>query len=79
MKQLLIAFLFIPCFCKAQDSTKDTVAIISPLDVVRLANDIQTQAEGKADIKKEEWYYILQMLQKSVIIRTLPNKEKTQK
>lgn len=75
-KTFLILISSFWLFASAQkDSVKDTISILSFQQVSEIVNDIQLQQSGKVDVKKEVWNDILQTLYRSLIVRTLPNKE----
>ena len=81
MKKLLIILFSLVCLnaIAQKDSTKDTVAVLSLQQVNEIASYIQIQASGKADVKPEAWNGILQILSRSIIIRTVPKKEQPKK
>lgn len=85
MKKLLIITFSLLCLnavgqkANSTDSLKDTIVVLSYAQAIQIFNDIQTQWIGKADVKREEWSYDLQMLQASLITRTIPKNEKPKK
>lgn len=67
------------CFSQKDSTQKDTVITLSYAQIVEIFSTIQIQASGKADVRPEVWNAILQALNKSVSIRTLPKKEQPKK
>jgi hypothetical protein len=82
MKQVLIIFLVILSINSfaQKDTTKvksDTVCVLSIEQVREIANYIQIQMSGKADIKNGTWQNVLAILANN--IKIIPNKEQLKK